>query len=73
MKTGITPISWFYNSFLHAANKLDKNLPSRLETTLRLDSDYPVSALNLPPYTMISKLFNITNANHDDASKTLRR
>ena len=55
----ITPYSWFYPLYIHAFERKDNILPSKLETLFLLDIGASISVLNLPTFHVIAKQLNL--------------
>ena len=55
----ITPYGWFYPLYIHASERKDNTLPSKLEILFLLDTGASVSVLNLPTFHVIAKQLNL--------------
>ena len=55
----ITPHSWFYPLYIHAFERKDNILPSKLEILFLLDTGASISVLNLPTFHVIAKHLNL--------------
>ena len=55
----ITPYSWFYPLYIHAFERKDNILPSKLENLFLLDTGASISVLNLPTFHVIAKQLNL--------------
>ena len=55
----ITPYSWFYPLYIHASERKDNILPSKLEILFLLDTGASISVLNLPIFHVIAKQLNL--------------
>ena len=55
----ITPYSWFYPLYIHAFERKDNILPSKLEILFLLDTGASISVLNLPTFHVIAKQLNL--------------
>ena len=60
MANAVTPTSWFYSLYIYTpSTQIQRENPSRLEISFRLDSGVSISVLNYPTYVTIAKLLNI--------------
>ena len=55
----MTPYSWFYPLYIHALERKDNILPSKLEILFLLDTGASISVLNLPTFHVIAKQLNL--------------
>ena len=55
----ITRYSWFYPLYIHAFERKDNKLPSKLEILFLLDTGIYISVLNLPTFQVIGKQLNL--------------
>ena len=55
----ITPYSWFYPLYIHAFERKDNTLPSKLKILFLLDTGASFSILNLPTFHVIAKQLNL--------------
>ena len=55
----ITPYSWFYPLYVHASERKDNILPSKIEILFPLDTGASISVLNLLSFLVIAKQINL--------------
>ena len=55
----VTSYSWFYPLYVHASEREDNILPSKLEILFLLDTGAYISVLNLPSFHVIAKQLNL--------------
>ena len=69
----ITPYSWFCPLYVHASERKENILPSKLEILYLLDTGASISVLNLPTFHVVAKQLNLNvpKNNENKRAKTL--
>ena len=70
----VTPTSWFYLYTLYTHSQLNqtqRDFPTKLEVTFRLDSGASISVLKYPTFVTLAKVLFIKQSNTPNSSKTL--
>ena len=71
MTNALTPTSRFHSFFHIPLTDIQRDIPSRLEISILLDSGVSISILNYLTYITIAKLLNLTRNDSINTSKLL--